>query len=100
MESIYLFQLRELKNKVTAVIFLKDSFNLESIIRWMLDRKFSSDNFIETKRFYIFNQSNDIEYNNHDYKIVKDTHIAVEIGSEKSGLNKDSINLDEFIHFV
>ena len=45
-------------------------------------------------------QLNDSEYQNHEYRLIEDTHIAVELGSEKSGLNKDSINLDEFIHFV
>ena len=100
MESIDLIQLRELRNKVTAVIFLKDSFNLEAIIRWMLDRKFASDNFKETKKLYVFNQQNDTEYLSHEYKVIEGTHIAVELGSEKSGLNKDSIHLDEFIQFV
>lgn len=51
---ITLDKLNSIGDKVTAFILLKTSFNLEAIIRCLIDREYDCDKFEETKKFYVF----------------------------------------------
>jgi len=49
---ISLFELKEMKTKVTAVIFRKDEYTIEGIIRWLIDRVFACENCEETEKYF------------------------------------------------
>ena len=94
---ISLSELKKSRNRVTSIIFLKKSFNMESIIRWLFDRGFSCDNFVETKRFYVFYQENRLTFEKYNYEALIGEEIAIELGAE-SGEHTATADLDKIIH--
>ena len=78
-------QLRENKNSVTAILFRKDGYTFEGILRWLMDRGFSCEGYEETEHYYVFKQNTADEFNSFEFHQVEDFNITVEIGSKKDG---------------
>jgi len=83
---ISLFELKNIKTKVTAVIFRKEEYTIEGMIRWLIDRGFACENFEETDKCFVFNQSCKNDFKSYEYKNIENCNIAVEVGSESEGI--------------
>ena len=94
---INLAELNENKDKVTSVIFKKDEYTIEGIIRWLIDRNFLYDNFTETKKYYVFGQPNPLGYTSFEYRIIKGQNIGVELGVSKGTDEPEKRSIDELI---
>ena len=95
---ISLGELKDNKDRVTSVIFKKDEYTLEGIIRWLLDRNFNFDKFSETEKYYVFEQPNPSSYTGFEYKIIEGQNIGVELGVSKEKGSSDKIHLDEIFN--
>ena len=80
---IGLHELNNNKDRITSIIFKKDEYDMESIIRWIFDRGFSFDYFSEKGNYYFIIQSCKKNYSYFKYEKIKGYNIAVELGSEK-----------------
>jgi len=96
--KIDLAELKESRNRVTSVIFKKDEYSFEGIIRWLLDRKFIYDNFTETEKYYVFKQPNPSGYTCFEYRIIEGQNIGIELGVSKGEKESDNKSLDELIN--
>lgn len=82
-ESVSFEELNDIKPQITAVYFPVKNFNLESIMRWLMDRKFTSDNFNESDGYYIFIQRDRYLYNSFELKKLEGEDIRIEIGTSR-----------------
>ena len=94
---ISLAELTGNKDRVTSVIFKKDEYTIEGIIRWLMDRKFLYDSFKETKKYYVFLQPNPQGYTSFEYRIIKGEYIGVELGVSKEANQPEIRSIDELI---
>jgi len=76
-----LYELRKIHSNVTAVIFKKEEYMFEGILRWLMDRGFGCENFEETDKYYVFKQPVEGNLRSFTYQIVDGANIAVEVGS-------------------
>ena len=95
--KIDLGELKSIKDRVTSVIFKKDEYTIEGVIRWMLDRKFSYDNFSETNKYYVFKQPNPLNYSDFEYREIEGHNIAIELGVSKGNRGQVKKSIDELI---
>ena len=93
---IILFELKERKTKVTAVIFRKDEYTIEGIIRWLIDRVFACENSEETEKYFVSNQSGKNDFNTYEYMKIGNRNIAVEVGSDSEWNIPDINSLPDF----
>ena len=77
--------LREVQSNVTAVLFKKESYMFEGILRWLMDRGFVCENFEETESCYVFKQPAGEKFRSYSYHLVDGRDIAVEVGEDKVG---------------
>lgn len=70
-ESLNLNELRELRSRVTAVLFLKKSFNIEAVIRWLIDRNYSYGNFHENSEYFVFRQNKREQFNTFENRVLE-----------------------------
>jgi len=82
---ISLFELKEMKTKVTAVIFRKDEYTIEGIIRWLIDSGFACEN-CEKPRNIFFYQSGNNDFNTYEYMKIGNRNIIVDVGSDVRGI--------------
>lgn len=75
-------EIEKLKNRITSVIFPVNNFNLESILRWLMDRKLTTYNFYEESGNYIFIQTSRDNYTTFKTKRLDGEDIWIEIGSK------------------
>ena len=78
-------ELKENKNSVTAILFRKDGYNFEGILRWMMDWGFGCEGYEETDNYHVFKQDTADEFISYEFHQVEDFNITVEIGSKKDG---------------
>lgn len=78
-------KLRENKKNVTAVLFHKEKYTFEGILRWLMDRGFSCEGYEETEKYYVFRQKTDENFNSYEFHQVEDFNIEVELGSKEDG---------------
>ena len=78
-------ELRENKNSVTAILFRKEGYTFEGILRWLMDRGFSCEGYEETDNYYVFKQNTVDEFTSYEFHQVEDFDVTVEIGSKKDG---------------
>jgi len=83
---ISLFELKEMKTKVTAVIFRKDEYTIDGIIRWLIDRVFACENSEETEKYFVSNQSGKNDFNTYEYMKIGNRNIIVDVGSDVRGI--------------
>lgn len=94
---IGLHELNELKQSITAIVFRKDEYTMESIIRWIMDRGFSFDNFLETEKYYFIKQPPDKDFDSYNYEKIRGDNIAVELGINEETDNTARNELDDLI---
>ena len=94
---IGLHELKGIRQKITAVIFRKDEYSFESIIRWLMDRGFSFEDFREEGKYYFICQTSRAEFDSFIYKKIKGYNIAIEVGSEGKGDISDLKDLDSLL---
>lgn len=83
-------KVREIKSDITAVLFKKDEYTFEGIIRWLMERGFGCEYFEETDNYYVFKQKTKDDFRSFEYHEIEDLHIAVEVGSAEQGENNSS----------
>ena len=76
-----LSELSKIKSKVTAILFPKEQYQFEGIIRWIGDRGFRFEDFEETENFYSINQPCKAEFEYYEYEKLAASTIVVEIGT-------------------
>ena len=96
--KIDLGELKECRERVTAVIFKKDEYTIEGIIRWLLDRSFSYERFDETEKYFVFKQPNSMNYNGFEYRIIEDQNIGIELGVSNENAEAESRRLEDLIN--
>lgn len=75
-------EIEKQKGSITSVIFPAKSFNLESILRWLMDKKFSTNNFFEANGNYIFTQPARDNYTTLQTKRLESEDIWIEVGNQ------------------
>ena len=88
-----LYELKKINTKVTAILFIKEEYSIEGIIRWLMDRGFGFENFEETEKFYVFNQSCRTDFSFYEYNKIEGCNIIVEIGSMDKSVNNRGAEL-------
>jgi len=88
-----LSELRKINIKVTAILFPKEGYTFEGIIRWVQDRGFRFEDFDETEIFYSINQPCKTEYDYYEYEKLAGSNIIVEIGTRDKGANNRGVEL-------
>ncbi len=79
-----LYELRKIHANVTAVLFKKEEYMFEGILRWLTDRGFGCENFEETDMYYVFKQPVEGDFRSFTYHKLEGA-IAVEVGSYDRG---------------
>lgn len=79
-ESLNLNELRKIRSMVTAVRFLKKSFNIESVLRWLIDRNYSYSNFHENSEWFVFMQHEREHFNTFEVRVLEGEDIEIELG--------------------
>jgi len=79
-ESLKLNELREHRSRVTAVRFLKKSFNIEAVLRWLIDRNYSYNSFHETSEYFVFWQDKREQFNKFETRVLEGEDIEIELG--------------------
>lgn len=82
-ECLNLNELRELRSRVTAVLFLKKSFNIEAVLRWLIDRNYSYGNFHENSEYFVFRQEKREQFNKFEIRVLEGEDIKIELGVNK-----------------
>lgn len=78
--SINFNDLRELRSRVITIRFLKKSFNIEAVIRWLIDRNFSYVNFHENSEYFVFRQNKREQFNTFEIRVLEGEGIEIELG--------------------
>ena len=90
-------ELKKDKERITSIIFKKDEYTIEGIIRWLIDRNFSYDRFSETEKYFVFIQPNPLGYTGFEYRIVEGQNVGVEIGVSKGKIEQEKKSIDDLI---
>ncbi|NIP31354.1 MAG: hypothetical protein GTO02_17095 [Candidatus Dadabacteria bacterium] len=93
MQYLSFSELDNIKSSVTAILFSKSNFNIEAIIRWLIDRKLLFENYTESENFYIVEQPQKIKFKYYEYRVIDKNSIYAEIGTDIPNTN----NFDEII---
>ena len=88
-----LSELKKINTKVTAIFFLKEEYTFEGIIRWLIDRGFSFENFDEREEYYAIYQSCKAEFGYYEYEKLAGSNIIVEIGTRDKDANNRGAEL-------
>jgi len=89
-------KVREIKSNITAVLFKKDEYTFEGIIRWLMERDFGCEYFEETDNYYVFKQKTKGNFRSYEFHIIEDFNIAVEVGSAEDGEINEKGSYPEF----
>lgn len=88
-----LSELRKINTKVTAILFPKEEYSFEGIIRWLTDRGFMFEDFDETEKYYAINQSCKASFSYYEYDKIVGSNIIVETGTRDKDTNNRGAEL-------
>lgn len=88
-------ELKDNRDRITSVIFKKNEYTIEGIIRWLMDRNFYWDRFTETEKYYVFEQPNHSNYKCFEYKVIEGQNVGVELGVSENNAEPENISIDE-----
>ena len=96
--KINLGELEESRERVTSIIFKKDEYTIEGIIRWLIDRSFSYEHFDETEKYFVFKQPKPQNYTVFEYRIIDGQNIGIELGVSEGNEEPEKRSLEDLIN--